>query len=200
MQQGLGGDAAHVQADAAEVGVALYQDGLEAEVRRAEGRRIAARPGAQHDYIGVIFAVAGRGRGGWRGEGRGFDRRLWRRRGWGLSRRAGRLGWIRREPQDQRAFRDLLPALNAKFGDLTRRRRGNVHRGLVAFQREQGLFRLDPVAGADQDFDDLHALEIANVRNEDVSAHVYNSSWRISPSRPPRQRLNSAPATPSITR
>ena len=89
MQQGLGGDAAHVQADAAEVGVAFNQDSLEAEIRRAEGRRIAARPGPQHDYIGVVFAVA-RGRGGCRGARRGFG--LWRRRGWGLSGRAGRLG------------------------------------------------------------------------------------------------------------
>ena len=53
VQQGLGGDAAHVQADPAQVGVALDQDHALAEVRGAEGGGIAAGAGAEDDDLGL---------------------------------------------------------------------------------------------------------------------------------------------------
>ena len=54
-QQRLGGDAAPVQADAAEV-LALHHRGLHAELRGADGGDIAAGPAAQHDDIEVLVS------------------------------------------------------------------------------------------------------------------------------------------------
>src|ERR1700722_18120293 len=56
VQQRLGGDAAYVQADAAECLVALDEDNVEAEVRGAEGRRVAARARAEHDQLRVAHS------------------------------------------------------------------------------------------------------------------------------------------------
>jgi hypothetical protein len=53
VQQRLGRDAAHVQAHATEGGVALDDDGLQAQVGGAEGGRIAARAGAQHQHVAL---------------------------------------------------------------------------------------------------------------------------------------------------
>jgi hypothetical protein len=53
VQQRLGRDAAHVQAHAAQGGVALDQHHLQAQVGRAEGGRVAARATAQHDHVAV---------------------------------------------------------------------------------------------------------------------------------------------------
>ncbi len=54
MQQRFRGNAAHVQADAAEVGILLDEDDVEAEVRRAECRGIATGPGPDdHKLCGV---------------------------------------------------------------------------------------------------------------------------------------------------
>ena len=58
VQQRLRRDAADVQADAAEVGVALDQHHLLAEVGGAEGGGVAARPGAEHHDLGVEVAAA----------------------------------------------------------------------------------------------------------------------------------------------
>ena len=51
VQQRLGGDAADVQAHAAERLVALDQHRLQPEVGGAEGRRVAAGTGADHDHL-----------------------------------------------------------------------------------------------------------------------------------------------------
>ena len=48
VQQGLGGDAAHVQAYAAERLAAIDQRHTQPEIGGAEGCRVAARPGAEH--------------------------------------------------------------------------------------------------------------------------------------------------------
>jgi hypothetical protein len=40
---------------------------------------------------------------------------------------------------------------------------GDFHRGLVGFDGQQGLFRLDGVAGLDQQFDDGDFLEVPDV-------------------------------------
>jgi hypothetical protein len=58
VQQRLGGDAAHVQAHAAQGGVALDQNHLEAQVGRAEGGRVAARAAAQHQHVAVQIGTA----------------------------------------------------------------------------------------------------------------------------------------------
>ena len=48
MEQGLGGDAAAVEADAAEAFVALYQNDFLAEVGRVKRRGVTAWPGADN--------------------------------------------------------------------------------------------------------------------------------------------------------
>jgi hypothetical protein len=53
VQQRLGRNAADVQADAAEGGVALDDHGLHAEVGRAEGGRVAAGAGAEHEHVAL---------------------------------------------------------------------------------------------------------------------------------------------------
>jgi hypothetical protein len=73
VQQGLGRNAADVEADAAEGGVALDDDRLHAEVGRAEGGGIAAGAGAEDEHVALDVGTAGvaagdrsghRGRGG----------------------------------------------------------------------------------------------------------------------------------------
>ena len=51
MQQRLGGDAADVEAGAAEGGALLHHGHLHAELRRADGAHVAARAGADDDQV-----------------------------------------------------------------------------------------------------------------------------------------------------
>ena len=67
VQERLGGDAADVQADPAERRIALDQHGLEPEIGRPEGRRVAPRPRAQHHELGLDVAFARRRPGRRRG-------------------------------------------------------------------------------------------------------------------------------------
>ena len=98
MQQRLGGDAAAVQAGAAEHGVLLDHGDLQAELAGADGGDVAAGAAADDDEVVVEAALrSGGGRGlavrGSRGGGcrRRCGRGLrWRRRGRGLRRRGGR--------------------------------------------------------------------------------------------------------------
>ena len=62
VQECLGRDAADVQADTAELLVALDQDGVQFEVRGTERRAVAADARPDHDHLGVVAAVGRRGR------------------------------------------------------------------------------------------------------------------------------------------
>ena len=59
VQQRLGRNAADVEADAAEGGVALDDDRLHAEVGRAEGSGIAAGTGAEDEHLALDVGTAG---------------------------------------------------------------------------------------------------------------------------------------------
>ena len=59
VQQGLGRNAADVEADAAEGGVALDDDRLHAEVGRAEGGRVATGAGAENEHLALEVGTAG---------------------------------------------------------------------------------------------------------------------------------------------
>ena len=98
VQQGLGRNAADVQADAADARVALDEDHLLAEVRRAKRRGVAAGAGAQHQHLGVKgrVGVLRGARSRRHGRGRG---RTGRMRG-----RGGRLGCRRRRGCGRRFF------------------------------------------------------------------------------------------------
>jgi hypothetical protein len=67
VQQRLGRDATHVQADAAQRGVTFDDHDLQAQVRRAERRRVAARAAAEHQHVALQVRRAAEG---------------WRSRGW----------------------------------------------------------------------------------------------------------------------
>ena len=90
VQQRLRRDAADVQADAAERRIAFDDHRLQAEVGRAESRRVAARAGAEHQHFAVdvglpVSCGARHRRGGAAAGASGVDAgRRWRR-----GRRAG---------------------------------------------------------------------------------------------------------------
>ena len=63
MQQRLGRDADHVQADAAQAGVALHQNHFQAEIGGAEGGAVAAGASAQHQQVTFQISRAGKAGG-----------------------------------------------------------------------------------------------------------------------------------------
>ncbi len=71
VEQRLRRDAADVEADPAEPLVALDEDDLQAEVGGAERGRVPARPGAEHDDVGVVVRGALDRRRRHRGQRRG---------------------------------------------------------------------------------------------------------------------------------
>src|SRR3546814_18819997 len=85
VQQRLGGNAADVEADAAELRVALDQDGVQTQVRGAERGGVAAGAGAEDDDGAFDVGLAdggGCGFGGWRcGSASGRER-------------GGECGWV----------------------------------------------------------------------------------------------------------
>ena len=150
VQQGLGRNAADVEADAAERRVAFDDDRLHAEVGRAEGRRVAAGAGAEDEHLAFhvgTAAVAGRGRGNHLGH---------RRRGFRFCRifRVDRGSSARFDLDQQRTLADLGTELHQHFPDHAGDRAGHVHRRLVGFQRGDRVVDLDAVADFHEQVDD----------------------------------------------
>ena len=168
VQQRLRRDAAHVQAHAAQGGVALDDDGAQAQIGRAERRRITARTAAQHHHVDVdvdLAAVTAGRDGGDRGRGCSSCRSGCGRRGsgyWG-SCGSGR-AFSRFQHQQRAAFGDLVADLDFQLLDDARVGRRNLHAGLVRFDRDQRLVHLDGVAHLDHQFDDFDFLEVADIR------------------------------------
>ena len=181
VQQRLGRDTAHVQADAAQRVVALHQHGGQTQVGGAEGGRIAAGAGAQHQHVVLGIGRAaeaggGRSRGRRNGGGRlGRFRSLGRRGGGGRGGRRGG-GSCRLHFQHHRAFRDLVAYLHADRLHHPALRGRNLHRRLVGLHRDQALLGLDRVAHRHQHFDDFHFLEVADVRNLDLNGIAHEGS------------------------
>ena len=161
MQQRLGGNAAHVEADAAQHGPAFDQRDLEAEIRGAERGGVAAGTGTQHQQLRLaIVRHVGLERLRRFRSGRGAAR-VARRRGAGAGagaaggRRGGSGGCRGRrgsgslsafDARDQTTLADLAALLHQHFGDGAGRRGRHVHRGLVGFERDQRRFDFDLVA------------------------------------------------------
>ena len=163
MQQGFGGNAADVKAHAAQCCIALHQHGLHAQIGGPERGRVTSRPGAEHQHFAIEIGFSGkrtrnrRGRGWRRGCGfGGFGR-------WGGG---GRVG-ARFQHQNDIAFGDLVADLDLEFLDRPGLGRGYFHRGLVAFQYDQRIFRGKDIAWLDQHLDDIHAFEVADVGDFD---------------------------------
>ncbi len=185
VQQRLRRNAADVEADAAELRVALDEHSLHSEIGRAERGAVAAGASAQHEHLALDVDLAGVGRGTrnrrgrrrWRCGGCGSRRRSLR--GGGRGRRGGilpargrrwrcRRSSARFEHGNQRAFADLVTHLQFQFLDRSRGWRGNVHRRLVGLQRDERILGGDGVARLHEDFDYRDVLEVADVGNLDV--------------------------------
>ena len=164
VQQGLGRNAADIEADAAERRVTFHQHGLESQVRGPERAAVAARSRADDEHLALDVHCAAVSVGG---------RRRGRCLGW---RRAGtrwRFG-CRLERQDKMAFAHLVADFHANRLDHATGRRRHVHRRLVRLQRDQRILGLDRIAALDQHLDDRHVGEIADVRNLDLDrTHRY---------------------------
>jgi hypothetical protein len=162
VEQRLGRDASHVQADTAEALVALDQDDLQAEVGGAERGRVAARAGAEHDDLGVVV-------------GRALDRRRGHRRQALLVGRAAVRTGAGAGPgdrEDQRALGDGVANLQRDVADGARDRRRDVHRRLVGLERDQRVLLGDGVTGVDHHLDDRHVGEVADVGDVDLDGLV----------------------------
>jgi hypothetical protein len=70
--------------------------------------------------------------------------------------------------EDDRSFAHPIADLGLEVLHHAPERRRHFHRGLVGFEGDQRLFRLDRVAGLDHDLDDRHVLEVADVRYPDL--------------------------------
>ena len=175
VQQGFGGDAAYVQAYAAQGGVALDKNDGQAQIGRAEGSAVAAGACAEHEH--VAFDVSGQAAG--RGHGSGRCSRgggsLGRRGGGGRGRRrrsrgSGRGGGLTGFQREQHgAFADFVAQLHAHFFHHAGVAGGDFHAGLVGFDRDQRLLLAHGVAGLDEHFDDGDVFEVANVGNLDFN-------------------------------
>jgi hypothetical protein len=198
VQQRLRRDAADVEADAAERRIALDEHDPEAEVGGAEGRGIATGPRAEHEDVAGdvggcgarsrprLDAARRRGGGGLGGRGRRravAHRRRGLGRGGGGRRRGGsgrgHGGAAALQHQHQRAHAHLVADRDLELFHDARRRRRDLHRRLVALDRDQALLRLDRVARLDQHLDDGDLGEVADVRDLDLLAH--SSTRRKSP-------------------
>jgi len=174
VQQGLGRNAADVEADAAQGGIALHQHGLHPQVGGAEGGGIAARTGAQHQHlafhVGTAAMAAGHGSGSRSGSRSGSGSCS----GGSGRRRSSRCSFGPRLHLDQQgAFGHLVTELDQHFLDHTRCGRGHVHGGLVGFQGADGVIHLDAIAHLHEQVDDGHRIEIADIRDFDFhETHV----------------------------
>ncbi len=185
MQERLGRDAADVEADAAQRRARVDQNDVLSEIGGAEGGGVAAGTGAQDQNIGLEIGLAAWVGGGLRGWGRrrglrgrllDFDAAALRdgRRSGGfrrLRRRGSRLSSARIGRQ-QVALADLVADLDADLADHAILGRRHVHARLVAFERQDRLVLADALPGRNEDLDDRHILEVADVGEPDFFRHA----------------------------
>ena len=192
MQQRLGRDAADVETHAAERRSRVDQNDVLPQIGGAEGGGVAAGTGAQNQDIGLEIGLPA-----------GISRRLWRRtsgRGGlgsglldfdaavlGIAAGAafgvcGRSRLLRlfaaRIGREHVALGDLVADLDANLADHAILGRGHVHARLVAFERQDRLVLADALPGRDEDFDDRHILEVADVGEPDFFRHGRLSLYR----------------------
>ncbi len=162
VEERLRGNAADVEADAAEFWPAVDQHHLLPEVGGAERRGIAAGAGAENEQIGLEIGRSGR-----------ILRRSCRRRGGAAcaERRCGGLSFDARVGREQAALAHLVADLDVDLADDAVLRRRDVERRLVAFEGEQRRLFADRLSGRNQDLDDRDVLEVADVGKADVLRH-----------------------------
>ena len=140
----------------------------------SRARRRAAGP-AKTPEKSTAMVEAPR-RGGLGGRGRDASRATARRRGAGGRRRGFRLrrrrsgggrAGLRLERQQRRAHRHLVADLGDDRRDDAGARRRHLERRLVGFERQQRLLGRHRVARLDQNLDDRHVLEVADIGHFD---------------------------------
>ena len=179
VQQRLGRNAADVEANAAEGGVALNDDRLHAEVGRTEGSGIAAGASAEDEHFALDVGTAGMATGNRSGHwsrsrcgGRGFR--------FCCIFRVDRSNCAALNLDQQSTFANLGAEGNEHFLDHAGDRRGHIHCCLVGLQRADRVIHLDAVADLDEQVDDRHFGEIADVGDFDF--------YQIAHGVPPLQR------------
>ena len=171
VEQRLRGDAADVETDPPEHREALHQHHALAEVGGAKRCGVAPGARAEHEDVGpepLPGRASGRRGGGRRRGGRRRTSRL----GGGLGLRLGRRGGARLvargralnlEQQDRRALAHAVALGEPQLDHDAGLGRGNLHRGLVALEGDQGVLGRDPVARRHQHLDDLDVAEVPDV-------------------------------------
>ena len=163
VQQGLGRDAPDIQADAAEGGIAFDDYGLEAEVGGTEGSRVTAGAGTEDEQVALDVGtaiVAGGNRCRCRCCGC-----CGRRRCGGRNRSSG-AGF---NLDQNGALADLAAQLDQHFLDHAVDRGRHIHGRLVGLKGADGVVDLDAVADLDEQVDDRHVGEIADVGDFDFN-------------------------------
>ena len=170
VQQGLAGDAAHVQAHPAQHRPAFHQDNLLAQIGGAERRRVAARSGAEHQYLGMVIPLAADR--GLRHRCRGFWHRRHVRPGGDLVR-----GHVLASLQqhDQAALAHPVAHRQPDFPHRPTDGRGDVHGRLVGFQGQQRVFCADLGPGGHVDLDHRDVLEVTDVGDLHFQQLVYSA-------------------------
>ena len=187
MQQGLGRDAADVEADAAQGGVALDDDDLLAQIGSAEGSRISAWAAADDEHVAFDIGLAVGGRrglragarcrcgsraGGCRRSGRGGRSSCYGCRGGGLG---SALAGCRLDDGNLGTLGDLVAQLDLHLDNAARLGGGDLHGSLVGLHGDEALFDSHDITGLDQHLDDLDIAEVADVGHFQNRCHGFSS-------------------------
>jgi hypothetical protein len=170
MQQGLGGDAADVQADPAQDRGAVHQHHGLAQVGGPEGGAVAARPGPEHQHLGQDVGLEARRRGR-RRRGRRRRDRLGGGRLLGGGRRGLLLAGL--ELDDDVALGHRVADRDPQPGHCAAGGRGHVHGRLVRLQGDERVLGRDGVAGRHVDLDHRHVPVVTDVGHPDLEALVH---------------------------
>ena len=161
VQQGFGRDAAHIQAHAAQGGVALHNGGFQTLVGCGKGSRIATGAATQHHHIIFGIGIAGEIGGLW------CRRRLRCRCGGRWRSRFGFGGFgsccCGFYHRNHAAFGNFIAHFYPHFFNHPGHFGGHIHGGLVGFQCNQRVFYGHAVANFDIYGNDVHIFMAADI-------------------------------------
>ena len=187
MQQGLGRDAANIEADATQGGITLDDDDLHAQIGGTEGSRVTTRATADDEHVAFDIGLAVGGRRGLRAGPRrrgssraGGCRRSSRggrcsscgrcSRGLGSSFAGGRF-----DDGNLGALGDLVTQLDLHLNDAAGLGGGDLHGSLVGLHGDEALLDSHDITGLDQHLDDLDIAEVADVGHFQNRCHGFSS-------------------------
>ena len=180
VQQGLGGNAADIEANTAQGAVTLDDNRFQTQIGGTEGRRITARASTEDEH--VTFNIGCPRVGGGRcchGE-RLSSRCSSNRRGLCFCRLCSSGSACGFHDNNDHAFGKLVTDLDAQFLDDTRCRGGNIHRRLVRFEGQEGVIDRDRLADSHRNLDHRNVGGTAEIRHLDF----HELTHRFLPIRP----------------